>query len=188
MIHRTRRENSVAYALLVLGLAALFLDVVGSDYLWNEVPPNSDKCLYQILIDSEPRACVFLDKSDNIAGILRTASLSASLTLDNRPVPCDRCLKLTSDRVFVEKISGPLLIAMGRPIDLNLADENDLIAIPGIGPKLAARILEFRENRGGFSDPRDLIGVRGIGKKKFASISQYVHVTPAKNARSGKGK
>jgi competence ComEA-like helix-hairpin-helix protein len=162
------------------------MDVVGSDYPGNEITPNSAKCLYQIFIGDEPTACVFLDESADVATVLRAANLTASKAFDNTPVPCDHCIKLTSDNIRVEKISGALLIAMGRPINLNLADENDLIAIPGVGPKLAARILEFREAHGPFSETSDLIGVRGIGKKKFASIAPYVHVGNPKKAQNRK--
>jgi DNA uptake protein ComE-like DNA-binding protein len=183
VIHRPKRENRVAYALLVLGIASLLLDVVGSDYLGNETAPNSGKCLYQIFIGDEPAACLFLDEPAEAAAVLRAANFTAPESFDNSPIPCDHCIKITSDRITVGKISGALLIAMGRPIDLNLADEQDLIAIPGVGPKLAARILDFRKGHGEFSETKELIGVRGIGKKKFAAIAPYVHVTESKNAK-----
>jgi DNA uptake protein ComE-like DNA-binding protein len=188
MTRRPKRENRVAYALLVLGLAALFLNLVGSDYPGGETTPNSGKCLYQIFVGDEPAACLFLDESTDIAAILRAANLTGPKSVDNASVPCDHCIKIASDRFIVEKIPGALLIAMGRQIDLNLADEKDLKAVPGVGPMLAARILEFRKTHGPFSETSELIGVRGIGKKKFASIAPYVHVSPVKNAQSPKGK
>ncbi len=55
--------------------------------------------------------------------------------------------------------------------DVNRCTESDLCDLPGIGPALARRIVEFREERGGIDDLYDLLQVPGIGKKLFRSIT-----------------
>ena len=62
-------------------------------------------------------------------------------------------------------------------IDLNLASERDLEGLPGIGPILALRIVEYREARGPFRDVEQLRRVKGIGKKTVDRIRPLVHVT-----------
>lgn len=60
----------------------------------------------------------------------------------------------------------------GRPIDLNAATLADLELLPGVGPKLAARIAEARAARGGaFGSLADLQAISGIGPAKLERIA-----------------
>jgi competence protein ComEA len=63
-------------------------------------------------------------------------------------------------------------------LDLNRATEQDFDALPGIGPKLAERIMEHRQSLGAFHSLDELRDVKGIGKKKFERIRPLVTVTP----------
>jgi len=63
-------------------------------------------------------------------------------------------------------------------IDLNRATEQDLDTLPGIGPQLAERIMEYRRSVGAFHSSEELRAVKGIGKKKFERIRSLVTVTP----------
>jgi competence protein ComEA len=59
----------------------------------------------------------------------------------------------------------------GAPrVHLNRATRAELEALPGIGPALAGRILEFRASHGPFRDPSELLLVRGIGPKRWAAL------------------
>jgi len=65
-------------------------------------------------------------------------------------------------------------------LDLNRATAAELDALPGIGPALAARILEKRSISGGFRSVDELLTVRGIGKKTLAKFRQWVYVSAEK--------
>lgn len=58
--------------------------------------------------------------------------------------------------------------------DLNKADKIELDALPGIGPALAQRIIEYREEHGAFSCPEDLKNVKGIGDALFEKLRDRV--------------
>jgi competence protein ComEA len=59
-------------------------------------------------------------------------------------------------------------------IDVNDAEEPELLQLPGVGPKMAARIVESRRTAGPFIDPADLRRVRGIGPKTLEKIRPYL--------------
>ncbi len=59
-------------------------------------------------------------------------------------------------------------------IDLNRADWPEIALIPGIGEKLARRIVQQRDRLGGFHAPEDLLDVPGIGPRKLAEVLPMV--------------
>lgn len=66
-----------------------------------------------------------------------------------------------------------------QSVDLNTADHEALETLPGIGPKTAALILEYRRDSGEFSKVEDLMNVRGIGERTFLRLRELVHVEPS---------
>jgi competence protein ComEA len=59
-------------------------------------------------------------------------------------------------------------------IDLNRADATQLETLPGVGPVLAARIVEYRDAHGPFASVEDLLDVPGIGEAKLAALRDAV--------------
>jgi competence protein ComEA len=62
----------------------------------------------------------------------------------------------------------------GQSIDLNRASAADLELLPGIGPKLAQRIVADRSRNGRYREIKDLIRVRGIGPVILSRIERLV--------------
>jgi competence protein ComEA len=62
----------------------------------------------------------------------------------------------------------------GGPISLSHATEAQLETLDGIGPALAARIIEYREAHGGFHSIDELKQVSGIGDKRFEALRKAV--------------
>jgi competence protein ComEA len=65
---------------------------------------------------------------------------------------------------------------VGRLLDLNTASASDLHTLPGVGPVLAGRIVEFRRMHGRFTSVDELREIPGIGRAKFAAIRPRVRV------------
>lgn len=60
-------------------------------------------------------------------------------------------------------------------VDLNRADADELMSLPGIGPALAERILEYRDTRS-FDDPAELRRIEGIGPATYDEIASRIYV------------
>lgn len=65
----------------------------------------------------------------------------------------------------------------GRVV-LNIASEEDLKKLPGIGPSRAKAILALRERRGKFRSTSELLRVKGIGRKTLARLTPRMVLDP----------
>ena len=74
------------------------------------------------------------------------------------------------------------------PIDLNRATGHDFEGLPGVGPKLAERILAYRRSIGAFHSLDELQSVKGIGSKTFKRIRPLVTVTSDPGLSDGRKK
>lgn len=64
----------------------------------------------------------------------------------------------------------------GDLLNLNTATQEELEALPGIGPSLAAAIIEYRDSYGGFFVIEDIMNVDGIGQDTFDQIKDLITV------------
>ena len=61
-------------------------------------------------------------------------------------------------------------------IDVNAASAEELTELPGIGPVLAAAIVEYREEHGPFESAEELLGVYGIGEVKLEGMRPFLRL------------
>jgi competence ComEA-like helix-hairpin-helix protein len=72
----------------------------------------------------------------------------------------------------------------GESLDLNRAQVGDLQLLPGVGPKLAARIVTERTRRGGFQRIAELREVKGIGPTILSGLTRFLHIAPSATDRT----
>ncbi len=65
-------------------------------------------------------------------------------------------------------------------VNINTATAAELDALPGIGAKTAARIVEYRQKNGPFKKVEELMNVRGVGEKNFLKLKAQISVGAAK--------
>lgn len=112
-------------------------------------------------------------------GILPTADLSAT-NLAQRLVDEDMIVILAKSAptqtpvAAATPISGPASISFR--IDINTASQPDLESLPGIGPVLAARIIEHRTTNGRFTSVDELTEIDGISASLVDDIRSLVTV------------
>ncbi len=76
-------------------------------------------------------------------------------------------------------MSSGLALAAAKPVptgkvNINSASADQFTALPGVGPKLAARIVEYRQKAGSFKTTQELMNVKGIGEKNLVKIQAYL--------------
>ena len=92
----------------------------------------------------------------------------ASASTDVAPVPnVDAAVK-----------NAPSAETLSFVVDLNAASKAELTNLPRVGATLAERIIERREELGGFRSVDDLLGVKGIGEKTLDRMRPFCVVAP----------
>jgi competence protein ComEA len=90
--------------------------------------------------------------------------------------------KVTDGELITVGIPGPAAApgavagAPAGPLNLNTATLDQLQTLPGVGPVLAQRILDYRDQHGGFKAVSDLQKVSGIGDAKYNDLKARVTV------------
>ena len=78
-------------------------------------------------------------------------------------------------------------LRQAEPIDLNQATAGDLQLLPGVGPKLAQRIVQERARRRGYHALEELREVKGIGPVKLTQLRPLLRVGPLQVEQPGQG-
>jgi competence ComEA-like helix-hairpin-helix protein len=80
--------------------------------------------------------------------------------------------------------AGVRALRVGETLDLNAATAGDLLLLPGVGPKLAERIVAERSRRGRYARVEDLLAVKGVGPATLGRMHRFLRVTdPAATSR-----
>lgn len=69
----------------------------------------------------------------------------------------------------------PEAVGAGR-INLNTATSEELQSLPGVGPVMAERILEYRDSYGAFQSTQELLEVSGIGEKTLEQLQDLITI------------
>lgn len=102
---------------------------------------------------------------------------SAGIMLKNVEKRVDSKQELLDFSVDKSKRSnGEKKELLEKSININTADIELFIKLPGIGIKTAEKIVELRNLKGGFGFIEELLEVKGIGEVKFEGIKKYIYV------------
>ncbi len=91
---------------------------------------------------------------------------------------------LPCEAAFAQQVQGnqggmkpqPQQIQQSAKLNINTASKADLEKLPGIGPAIAEKIVNYRQEHGAFKTIEDLKNVSGIGEKKFEMLKDLITV------------
>ena len=98
--------------------------------------------------------------------------------LGDRPSIADSLL-VAGDSAVQEQERRSRPFESGERIDPNLAGDEELDRLPGVGPARALQIVREREERGPFASIDDLARVRGIGSSSVERMRPFLRIDPA---------
>jgi len=87
-----------------------------------------------------------------------------------------------SSLVNLERLHAAPAVEMGQDgraismLSINAASAEELEQLRGIGPAIAQRIIDYRQQNGEFQSIEDLLNVRGVGSATLAKIKNQISV------------
>jgi competence ComEA-like helix-hairpin-helix protein len=173
----TRQELGIFVLVVLLALPGL-LGFWGDG---EEGPYVAPDCRRALLVQGQvERAGLWCPghKQLGMQGLRRSAGLPAACELQLAPgQPAALALRVGEDGTCsftTAPLPGSASLLAGVGIELNTATASDLEATPGIGPTLASRIVQYRDEHGPFASLEELEEVRGIGSKTLWKIKPFV--------------
>ena len=164
------------FAVVVLG--ALFLIGLVDDTPPLEPPPPPVKKI-SAYVSGQVKKIAVVELADNgnlrlvdavnAAGGLTDLADTEAVNLA-APLSDGQHIHIPTKEIFLSQNAA----AQGDLVNINTADAERLATLKGIGPALAQRIIDYREQNGAFKTVDEIKNVRGIGEKKFDAFKDKI--------------
>ena len=126
------------------------------------------------VVELEDNGSLHIIDAVNKAGGLTDLADTAAINMAE-PLTDGQHVHIPTKEIFLQaqNISAPTANDL---ININTADADELATLKGIGPALAQRIIDYREQNGGFKSIDEIKNVRGVGEKKFAAFKDKITI------------
>ena len=172
----------VVFALIVCFSAYYFSSYQNKGYFIRNGDKSAGPMIVEIIGDTAYNSIYFMPEKSTVADVLKTAGNRNIGTPDKKimelQLSTGKTIEIRSDgHLNIMEMSSANRLLFDIPININQANTNDLMMVPGIGKKTAEQIIQFRRVNGDFKRLEDLMKIRGIKEKKFAKFKKYFTVT-----------
>jgi competence protein ComEA len=138
-------------------------------------PPPSGQVFVEVEGTATRSGVYAFATAPSLARILELAGKSGSAPPPTGTVANGSLVTFMPDGSYtVGRMRGARLVTLGLGVEVNRAAVEDLEALPGVGPALARRIVDYRRRHGPFQKLEDLEQVRGFGPKLLEKLRPYV--------------
>lgn len=180
-------RHSQQGVILLLGASLLLLGAWRANFFLPSSPPPSHQLSFFFVEVSGPGAhpgVYAFDHAPALAEIWQKSRAQGVAPATPDKIASGSRVEIGADgRYQLARMHGAELLTVGLPIDLNSATAGDLDALPGIGPALAQRLVDYRQAHGPFKKVDDLINVSGIGSKLLEKIKLHLIIETADERR-----
>ena len=170
--------------MLLLGAALLFLWAWRANFFLPPSPPPAtiqQLCFVEVTGAAAKPGVYKFEHPPTLAEVWQKSGGPGTAPASPDKIASGRRVEIAPDgRYQLARISGAQLLTLGLALDLNTATAEDLDALPGIGPALAQRIVDYRRDHGPFKRIDDLEQVSGIGPKKIEKIKPHLIINADK--------
>ena len=169
----------------LVALAVMFLIEIGEDTT-PALPPTPPTKKISVYVSGQVKNISVVELEDtgnlkfvdavNKAGGLTDLADTETVNLAE-PLTDGQHIHIPTKEIFLQAPQNSQNIAAqssGDLVNINTADAERLATLKGIGPALAQRIIEYREQNGAFKSIDEIKNVRGIGDKKFAAFRDKI--------------
>lgn len=172
-------------------------EIIQGNIVQNEIIEEIEKIAIHITGEVNKTGIIYLEKGARIAdaideagGATKNANLDqvnlAYVLEDGQKIYIpNKKEKLEAREYIIENSGNNVLVENGKSstnsskgvggkVNINSANQTELETLPGIGPSLAQRIIEYREVNGEFERIEDLQNIKGIGDSKYSNIKEKI--------------
>lgn len=166
---------------LVAAVAILFFIGLAEDDTPPLEPPKPPVKKISVYVSGQVQNISVVELEDNgelkfIDAVNKAGGLTALADSDvinmAAPLSDGQHIHIPTKEIFLQQKSSSA--SSGDLVNINTADAERLATLKGIGPALAQRIIEYREQNGAFKSIDEIKNVRGIGDKKFAAFKDKI--------------
>ena len=170
---------AICLTLAIIPFFSLFYSLFNSYKIPVFIDQSDNSLAIEVVENDQPKGIYFVGPETTSGQLLKTAGIGEFLYPDFK---LNDGMKITINSVsgkndiVVTKIASAERLALGMPLDINQATEDDLLLITGIGQATAEKILDLRSKLGRFRNIKQLMEIKGIKEKKLAEIRKYLYV------------
>lgn len=170
----------VVCGLLILGCATVrhFGAYPSAPFLATE-KSSEEPCWIAVRINQEPSKFYRISSSQTPQFVTKMTDWGVPFNSTNlAEISCNSTFIISQVdgktlEIQQENLSATHRLALGVPLEISRMTRADWEILPGVGPRLAARIDLYRQKNGDFSRLDELLRVRGVGKKRIASWRKF---------------
>lgn len=170
-------------AVVFVMLAGLFLIGLGEDDSPPLPPPKPPVKKIAVYVSGQVKNISVVELEDNgnlrlvdavnlAGGLTEFADIEAVNLAE--PITDGQHVHIPTKEIF--RLPQSVHATSNELVNINTADADKLATLKGIGPALAQRIIDYRNQNGGFKSIDEIINVSGIGEKKFAAFKDKVTI------------
>lgn len=130
------------------------------------VAPGQEPTVYRLPPESDVQSLLAAVRRDG----------GRSLQANRRLRSGERVVLHDDGTISFGVMDGARLLALGLRIPLSKAGPEDLVVLPGIGERLAMKIVSFRERNGGIASYDDLLWIPGVGPGVLEVLKRHTNL------------